>query len=98
MARYHLSRFALADLDQIWELIARDNPTAAREAISRILNAIDKLIDFPGMGPACDDLHAGMRRFPVPPYLVFYFPREGGIDVTRVIHGARDLPAMFPRE
>ena len=95
MARYHLSELALADLDQIWGFIARDNPAAARNTISRILDACDKLADFPGMGASCDELRARMRSYPVRPYVVFYFPRDGGIDVARVIHGARDHPAQF---
>ena len=35
----------------------------------------------------------GMRRFPkkgFAKYLLFYLPRFGGIDVMRVLHGARD--------
>ncbi len=28
-------------------------------------------------------------------YLVFYIPRSDGIEVVRVLHGARDLPAIF---
>jgi toxin ParE1/3/4 len=28
-------------------------------------------------------------------YLVFYIPRSDGIEVVRVLHGARDLEALF---
>ncbi|MGH9438287.1 MAG: type II toxin-antitoxin system RelE/ParE family toxin, partial [Terriglobia bacterium] len=37
-------------------------------------------------------------RFPVkdfPKYLIFYRPIRDGIEVVRVIHGARDIPALF---
>lgn len=95
MARYHLSELALADLDQIWEFIAQDNPAAARNIISRILDACDKLAEFPGMGAACEELTVRMRSYPVKPYLIFYFPRDGGVDVARVIHSARNLPSQF---
>ena len=33
-----------------------------------------------------------VRRFP---YLVFYVEREADIDVWRVLHGARDIPAWL---
>lgn len=38
-----------------------------------------------------------VKRFP---YLVFYVEREAEIDVWRVLHGARDIPAWMlePRE
>jgi toxin ParE1/3/4 len=38
-----------------------------------------------------------VKRFP---YLVFYVEREAEVDVWRVLHGARDIPAWMqaPRE
>jgi toxin ParE1/3/4 len=47
------------------------------------------------------DRLAGMRRVPVTGfeyYLIFYLPHEGGIDVIRVLHGARDLDSLFDQE
>ena len=40
----------------------------------------------------------GLRSFRVQGFenhLVFYLPREFGIEVVRVLHGARDLEAIF---
>jgi toxin ParE1/3/4 len=40
----------------------------------------------------------GLRSFRVQGFenhLVFYLPRESGIEVVRVLHGARDLEAIF---
>jgi plasmid stabilization system protein ParE len=31
-------------------------------------------------------------------YLVFYLPLEAGIDVVRVLHGARDIDRVFAQE
>lgn len=28
-------------------------------------------------------------------YLVFYFPRESGVEVVRLLHGAQDVEALF---
>ena len=44
---------------------------------------------------------AGMRRVPVSgftTYLPFYVPRGGGIEVVRILHGARDIEDLFTRE
>jgi len=40
----------------------------------------------------------GLRSFRVEGFenhFVFYLPRESGIEVVRVLHGARDLEAIF---
>ena len=44
---------------------------------------------------------AGMRRVPVRgfgSYLLFYLPRTGGVDIVRVLHGARDIENLFVEE
>jgi plasmid stabilization system protein ParE len=42
-----------------------------------------------------------MRRVPVSgftAYLLFYMARADGIDVVRVLHGARDIEHLFAEE
>jgi toxin ParE1/3/4 len=42
-----------------------------------------------------------MRRLPVrgfDHYWIFYVPRPGGIDIIRVLHGARDIDNIFAEE
>jgi toxin ParE1/3/4 len=44
---------------------------------------------------------AELRRIPVKGfenYLIFYLPRPGGIDVIRVLHGARDIENLLKAE
>lgn len=41
---------------------------------------------------------AGIRSWSItgfPNHLIFYRPVEGGIEVLRVLHGARDINAIF---
>jgi toxin ParE1/3/4 len=43
----------------------------------------------------------GMRRVPVSgfkAYLVFYIPHSRGIEIVRVLHGARDIDHLFADE
>ena len=63
-----------------------------------MLNAIDNTIralaDSPLIGRTRDELAEGLRSLPVlryPTYVVFYRPTTAGIDVIRVLHGAREL-------
>lgn len=61
----------------------------------------DTLLDiqaYPGSGSPHHGHALGldglrMRRVGGFPYLVFYTENEGQIDVWRVLHGARDIPA-----
>jgi toxin ParE1/3/4 len=56
---------------------------------------------MPGMGTRYDPdelRYADLRYFPVSRfrmYLVFYRPVDGGIEVLRVLHGARDIHGIL---
>jgi toxin ParE1/3/4 len=50
---------------------------------------------MPDMGRLREELAARLRRFPVGNYVVFYRSIAGGIEIARVLHGARDLPPLF---
>ena len=94
MTGHRLSPLARSDLDRIWEYIARDNPSAARAMITRIISAMENLVQFPGMGPVREDLAPGLRSFPVKPYLILYRPRGGAVEISRIVHGSRDLKEL----
>jgi toxin ParE1/3/4 len=55
------------------------------------------LADFPGMGAMREDLGPSIRTFPVGNYLIIYRPMKSGIELLRVVHGARDLRRLFRR-
>jgi toxin ParE1/3/4 len=63
-----------------------------------------QLVDYPRSGVLYDSGVArlkGLRRFPVKGfenYLIFYLPRQNGIDVIRVFHGVRDIGNLFAQE
>jgi toxin ParE1/3/4 len=38
-----------------------------------------------------------IRHFTVWNYAVFYRPIADGIEIIRIIHGARDIPRLFER-
>ena len=86
---------AESDLDEIWWYIAQDSPDNADRFLDRLQERCRALADFPQIGTRRDDLKTGLRSHPCGHYLIFYFPLEDGIDVVRVLHGARDLEALF---
>jgi plasmid stabilization system protein ParE len=53
--------------------------------------------DYPLRGAIDDDLGPNVRRLVVHPYLVIYEVRgDERIAILRIVHGARDLPTLFP--
>jgi toxin ParE1/3/4 len=93
--QYRVSDVARADLDDIWFYIAQDDPDAADGFIRTIVSRFPTLASMPYLGRAREDLSAGLRSFPVQKYIIFYRPREGGVEIVRVLSGARDLPPLF---
>src|SRR6266516_3704082 len=83
------------DLVQISTDVGGEDPVAA----DRLLDIIDEkcrlLAQFPAMGRRREDLAPDLRSFPAGNYLIFYRPITEGIQVIRVLHGARDLPPLF---
>jgi toxin ParE1/3/4 len=47
------------------------------------------------MGKSYEQLAPNLRGFIVKDYLIFYYPRQDGIDVVHVVNGYRDLETLF---
>ena len=47
------------------------------------------------MGRGRDELAPGVRSFPFGRYVIFYAPIDKEIVVIRVLHGSRDIDAVF---
>jgi toxin ParE1/3/4 len=79
------------DLRHITEYISRDNVSAALAWLDQIGAACRLLATQPASGQRIETTRfAGMRRRVVGNYLIYYLPAEEGINVVRVVHGARD--------
>ena len=95
MARFTLTESARADLREIRAYIAKDNPAAARRVLERLRAQARNLAATPGIGRSRRELRPDLFSFPVGRHVLFYRTQPGGIVLVRVIHGARDLPALF---
>jgi toxin ParE1/3/4 len=89
---------AAADLAEIWAYIADDSVRHADAFAARIHREFRTLARQPMMGRERPELLASLRSFPVERYIIFYLPRLRGIEVVRVLHGARDLKPFFEPE
>lgn len=93
MGRVITNAAAEADAEDIWRWVANDSPRAADGLVMRFDDVAALLADRPQMGRSREELAQGLRSFPVGPYLLFYRPIPGGIEVARVLHGRRDIDA-----
>jgi toxin ParE1/3/4 len=86
---------AKTDLAEIWEFIADDSDAHADAFIDLIDQKFQVLAQQPGIGRRRNELADGLRSFPVGRYVIFYFTVPGGVQIVRVLHGARDLETTF---
>jgi toxin ParE1/3/4 len=97
---------ARQDLIDLATYLYAVDPTS--DASERLLtaseNAFTRLAEMPYLGiiyPSDFGRQANIRRWPVPgfrSYLIFYRPIETGVEIIRVLHGARDISAALLEE
>jgi toxin ParE1/3/4 len=86
---------AQADLDEAWDFLAKSNPKAADRLIDRFVKAARVHAEFPESGRSREDLAPGLWSFVVAPYVVFFRPTAGTIEVLRFLHGRRDIERIM---
>ncbi len=93
----HVRRTPLAeqDLEDIWFFVAQDNPDAADRLLDKIEESIALLAENPHLGPARPDIAPELRYHPVGNYLLLYRILKNGIELVRVVHGARHWLSLF---
>ena len=91
------SHEARTDLIDIWSYIAAENPDAADRQIDKIEAIFNRLREYPMLGAKRDDINAGLRGFTRDHYLILYQLDEfrESVQIIRVVHGMRDLAALF---
>ncbi len=90
MAKLTRTARAEADLIEIWQGIAADNPAAADRLLDRIDEICTRLAERPSLGPARPDIAPDLRYFVVGKYLILYRKIPKGVEIVRVAH------ATFP--
>ena len=87
---------ALADLDEIFDFIAADNPARARSYIEEIQRTCRTLADAPLIGTARPDLQPGLRIMTFRRRVVIaYSVRDDQLEILRVFSGGRDYETIM---
>jgi toxin ParE1/3/4 len=96
---------ALRDLDEAAAYIQdQSGPDRAIRFLRGADSTFAMLAGTPGMGTRYqpeEPLYADLRYFPItrhPNHLVFYRPLPDGIEVLRVLHGARAIAGILAEE
>src|SRR5215207_62336 len=96
--KYEIVWSSDADLDllDIWGYLARDTSRSVADRTARgIRRSCDRLIRLPHLGRPRGDLLPGIRSLLVNPYVVFYRLQNNEVEIVRVLHGRRDIDAIF---
>ncbi len=101
----HRRQRARQDLVDIFRYYAREaGIRAAQRFLAQAEGTFTRLTRMPGIGTRYEHDHpalAGVRYFPVSrfrKYIVFYRSIADGIEILRVLHGARDIASTFAEE
>ena len=89
---------AIRDVDEIWQWIAAEDLGAAERWTARIVEATERLTDFPESGAPRPELGGRARSIVVGRYLVLYRVGPDSVDILRVVHGARELTGLLGGE
>jgi toxin ParE1/3/4 len=95
--RLLLSPRAAADLEEIADYIARDNPVRAASFVAQLEATCRAVAVSPDLYPACEDLAPGLLMAVHGRYLVMYRDLRGEetVRVERVLHSARNLQRLI---
>ncbi|MEI9895940.1 MAG: type II toxin-antitoxin system RelE/ParE family toxin [Chthoniobacter sp.] len=89
------TRASRSDYDEIWSYIAVRDLAAADRVVDQFDATLKVIASTPHIGRKVDELASGLRSFPLGNYLIFYRPIEDGIQLIRLLHGAREITPEY---
>lgn len=93
IVKIHWSEIAEADLDDIYDHIARDVPYYAELFVDTLIEATDRLEDHPRLGRMAPEAghREDVRELIVQRYRLIYRLQTEQLQILTVIHGSRNL-------
>jgi toxin ParE1/3/4 len=96
--KVRLTPDAEADLEGIGDKIAEFNAARAVTYVRELRERCHRIGEFPHAGPPRPQWGEGIRIAIHGSYIAVYRVRDEMVQVLRVVHGARDLDALFEEE
>jgi len=92
MAKIIWTKVALADLDSIYDFIAKESPFYAQKTIEQFLSRVEILSEFPEIGRVVPEYtKKEVREIIEGNYRLFYKVEKKGVYIIRVHHSARRI-------
>ena len=79
---------AADQLEEAFRHIQQDSPDSARKIAQAVIDRIEQLAAFPGLGRPGEV--PGTRELVSPPYIVVYRSTEDVIEILHIWHGSQD--------
>ena len=95
MNSFRLTNQAQSDIHESWSHIADNSPGAADHWAEVMYDKFMTIAQHPGMGREQSNISPNLRSFVVGNYIIFYRAVANGIEVVRVLHGARNIEELF---
>jgi toxin ParE1/3/4 len=95
MARVIQSEQAQADLEEILDYRDSQSSQAADRFAVKFEQSCELHAKYPQTGASAEEYAPNLRHFTVWNYAVFDRPVDDGIELIRMIQGARDTPKLF---
>jgi toxin ParE1/3/4 len=95
MSQVLLTPRAQEDLEEILTYLETQSSQATDRFVSRFDERTQLHAAHPLIGAPSEEYAPDLRHFTVWNYAVFYRPLQDGIEIIRIIHGARDMPNIF---
>lgn len=89
---------AEADLESIGDRVAERSPLRAVSFVREVRERAEKTALFPRSGAPRPQWGTDVRMIVHGKYLVVYRSRDEVVQILRIVHGARDLDALFADE
>jgi addiction module RelE/StbE family toxin len=87
------TRPALDDVQEIRSYIARDSRRYGRVVAERLVDAVERLREYPLSGRVVPEIgQSTLREVIEPPYRIVYRVRAQLLEVIAVVHSARQFP------
>ena len=95
MAAVTFSPKSRQDLLDIGDYIAKDSRANARGFVGKLMEQCKRIGNAPLGYAGREDLAPGLRMAALGRHVVFFRVIDGTVRIERVLHGARNLPAIL---
>ena len=95
MAAVIFSPKSRQDLLDIGDYIAKDSRANARRFVRKLMEQCKRIGNAPSGYAGREDLAPDLRMATLGRYVVFFRVIDGTVRIERILHGARNLPAVL---